>query len=49
MPKLELTEVNIKNIMAIINASQIRGDSVEAIMEIKDKLKKALTSKVPLS
>jgi len=42
MPQVNLTELDIKNILAIIDASQISGGSAEAIVELKGKLKSAI-------
>ena len=38
MPQVELTSSDIKNLLAIVNSTTIKGESAESIVELKRKL-----------
>lgn len=42
MAQVELNEMDVKNLLAIINQAQIKGDTAETIVILKQKLTAAL-------
>ena len=38
MPQVELTAIDVQNLLAIINSAQIKGDTAETIVSLKQKL-----------